>query len=191
MSRGRIVIEYRRHSIVSREMGEIWQARALDGLKPATDVFTASDYDTVIGLVKTELDRRAAQEHDNRGPDGFPTAAHVMRALQRVTIADGQATMLSAHLAAVNHTLTATELALSAGKDSYEYANSQYGKLARALAEEMDFLPTERTNDGLLIWTFALATGARDPASKRPDDYIEWQWTLRPSVVDALRSLGF
>jgi hypothetical protein len=191
MSEDRVVIEYRRHAIVARRKSGSWEARALDQRKPVTEIYTATDRDAAIELVKLELDGRAAEEHAARGIDGFPTSDHVAKALRRVKITDDQAEMLKSHLSAENHTRTATELALAAGKKSYEYANSQYGKLARNVAEEMEFTPTEQSTDGSPVWTFALATGERDLTSKRPDDYVEWRWTLRPSVVEALRTLGF
>lgn len=80
----------------------------------------------------------------------------------------------------------------AAGKGSFEYANLQYGRLGRELADEMEFTPAESsaaTNQP--IWTFTLATGTRDATEAQPsDEYVEWRWKLRPEVVEALSRLG-
>ncbi len=96
--------------------------------------------------------------------------------------------MLDAHLDAPNHILTATQLSAAAGKDGHEYANLQYGLLARALAEEMDYTPAERRADGSTIWTFALATGIDPDLAADAEATPEWRWKLRHEIVEALRA---
>ena len=82
--------------------------------------------------------------------------------------------------------MTATELATAGGYDSYVSANSQYGALARKLAEELEWNPPEF--NGVPTWTFALATGAdgESRADMEALGYEQWRWKLRPEIAAAL-----
>lgn len=189
MSQKREEVHYRRMKIVARLATGKWQARAFDNTTPATEIHTAASKEEAVTSVKAELDKRAADERASRGSDGFPTSDHVLNALKRLRPHDGQMAMLEAHYRADNYTLTATQLARAAGKDSHSYANSQYGALARDLAEEMEFVPDNlNPDDGSTVWTFTLADGKRDAVD---GEYVEWEWTLRPQVAEALRRMGF
>lgn len=188
----RLSIAYRRKTIIARRTSDGWEARAFDNKKPASQVHVRPTSDDAILAVKADLDREASDERGRRGEDGFPTKELVKQAFNRIRPSDGQLAMLTAHLNAPDHILTATELAAAAGKDSYEYANSQYGRLARDLAEEMEYTPTQTySSTGQPIWTYTLATGVSDGAQIEPtDEYVEWRWKLRPQVVEALATLG-
>lgn len=193
MANKRTEILYRRVKIVAREVSGGWEARAFDGGKPATEIHTAQSEEAAIVAVKAVLDENAAKERAKREKDGFPTANHVCAALKRLRPHDGQLAMLEAHYRADDFTLTATQLAAAAGKDNYAYANSQYGILARDLADEMEYTPTViNPDDGKPVWTYTLATGARgEEVYTIPGEYLEWQWKLRPQVVEALKLYGF
>lgn len=187
MANDRITIMHRRHTIIVRKSGNMWEGRAFRGKTPVTEVRIAPTNDEVVTQVCADLDREAAHERASRGVDGYPTAPHVRTAYAQLKLADGQQAMLEAHLAAPDNILTATQLSKAAGRLGHEYANLQYGLLARALAEEMDYMPAERRADGSVIWTFALATGVDSSENDDPEGYLEWRWQLRPEVVAALK----
>lgn len=191
MSSQRLSIAYRRKTIIARKTDEGWEARAFDNKAPASQTHVRPTSDDAILAVKADLDAEAVEERSRRGEDGFPTPDLVKKAFVRIRPSDGQLAMLMAHLTAPDHILTATELAAAAGKDSYEYANSQYGRLARDLAEEMEFTPSQTySKTGHPIWTYTLATGVSDGTPVEPsDEYVEWRWKLRPQLVEALTSL--
>lgn len=117
----RLSVAYRRKVIIARKTNDGWEARAFDNKTPASQIRVGPASDDVILAVKTDLDREAAEERIRRGDDGFPTAEFVKKAFVRISPSDGQLAMLIAHLNAPDHVLTATELAVAAGKDSYEY----------------------------------------------------------------------
>ena len=192
MSSQRVSIRYHRKTIIARKTDEGWEARAFDNKTAASQIHVRVTSDDAVLAVKADLDREAAEERSRRGEDGFPTVNLVKQAFMRIHPSDGQLAMLVAHLNAPDHIMTATELAAAAGKESYEYANSQYGRLARDLAEEMEFTPSETyAANGQPIWTFTLATGVSDFVRVDPsDEYVEWRWRLRPQLVEALTDLG-
>ena len=118
---------------------------------------------------------------------GFPTATEVREALSAISTTDEQRAMLDAHRSAPDHIMTATELARAGGYDSHVSANSQYGKLGRKLAEEMEWSPPQFK--GVPVWTYALATGVDNDvgAEENPLEIGHWRWRLRPEIVDALQ----
>lgn len=192
MATKRLSISYRRKTIIAIEKGGAWEARSFDKKKPSSPIHVRASSDEAIMAVKADLDLEAAEEQSRRGEDGFPTAELVKQAFVRIRPSDGQLAMLIAHLNAPDHILTATELAAAAHRDSYEFANSQYGRLGRDLAIEMEFTPTNTdSSSGQPIWTYTLATGVDEDSSVEPtDEYVEWRWKLRPQLVEALTSLG-
>ena len=165
-----------------------WKARAFRRSKIASPTFEAVDRSIAINAARAYLDDEAKKRRSARGPDGYPTAAEVREAFEHLTISVGQQAMLDAHLSATNYTLTATQLAQAAGYASYEAANSQYGALARALAEQLQWTPSEQGADGHPIWTFALAIDAPLDETTTADmvGRVEWRWKLRPQLVEAL-----
>src|SRR3546814_15508731 len=70
------------------------------------------------------------------------------------------------------------------GYDSYVSANSQYGALARKLAEELDWNPP--VFNGVPTWTFTLATGADGDtrADMEAVGYDQWRWTMSPEIAE-------
>lgn len=164
------------------------RARAFRGKVTAGDVQSAETEEAAIVAVKSELDRMHAEQLAQRGADGYPTAEEVRMALQHLSMTDAQSAMLGAHLSAPDCILTATQIAVAGGYDSWVSANSQYGMLGRRLAEELDWNPPLRP-DGTPIWTCALATGADETGSMVDSDDAEeghWRWKLRDQVRQAL-----
>lgn len=181
-------VTHRRHSIKTLKSGGEWQARAFRGKTAIGEVATGSTEESAIVIVKGQLDEAAARQRAMRGTDGFPTVDEVRAALPHLKFNRAQDAMLAAHVEAPDHILTATQLAQAAGYDDYVVANSQYGQLARALAEELDWEPPKR-KDGNPIWTLTLATDADGSAREEGDEVSgHWRWKLRPEIVSALTS---
>lgn len=90
--------------------------------------------------------------------------------------------MVSAHLLAGRHQITATELARAAGYAGYEAANLQYGRFARRVCERLNFSPPIG-NSGAPTFTYVLATPTKLP-------HHDWLWTLHPVVAEALNALS-
>jgi hypothetical protein len=86
---------------------------------------------------------------------------------------------LGAHLRAPDRTITATELAMALGYDTYGGANLQYGRLAGKLCDVQDCHPRLKVH--------ILATDFKRGDS--PEEH--WHLVLRPQVVDALQELGW
>ena len=98
-------------------------------------------------------------------------------------ITSQQHAMLKAHWLADNHTITAKQLAEAAGYPSYEVANLQYGRLGKTLGPRLPLEP-EKRKGGARIWTTILATGDANQAAG-----ADFQWVMRPQLVEALRVL--
>lgn len=179
--------------------GDHWQGQAYRNRRPVSERFTEKTREALVELFKSKLDARDEEERASRDASGAPSVeayGEALRALGRLP--EGHQAMLDAHLAAPDHVITATQLAEAAGYQSYSAANLQYGTLGCRLAEELDWHPPRR-KDGSPIWTYALATDAADAGSDaHPDDEQvddaresspEFQWRMRPQVVEALRNL--
>jgi hypothetical protein len=182
-------IDYRRHTIKLMRVGEEWKARAFRGAKVATKTVAAATRGAAILAAKQLLDERAAELRARRSPDDYPCVDEVREAFDAISIGKGALLMLEAHIAAPDQILTATQLAEAAGYADYVVANSQYGGLGRALAEEMEWEPAERS-DGSPVWTFALATDA-DFVARRAGVEVtgHWRWQLRPEVSEAWKGI--
>jgi len=181
-------VTHRRHSIKTLKSGDEWQARAFRGKTEIGEVVTTSTDESAILIVKRQLDETAARQRAMRGADGFPTVDEVRAALPHLKFNRAQEAMLAAHVEAPNHVLTATQLAEAAGYGDYVVANSQYGQLGRALAEELDWEPPMR-KDGNPIWTLTLATDADGSAREEGEEVSgHWRWKLRPEIVSAMAS---
>jgi predicted HNH restriction endonuclease len=90
--------------------------------------------------------------------------------------------MLCAQGRAPNGTITASDLASAAGYENFNAANLNYGKLARALAEILNFMPGEVHRDGSVCWWTTLSHGrAADPGSDQ-----DFQFTMRTELLQAL-----
>lgn len=179
-------VVHRRHSIKTMKVGDEWQARAFRGNTAIGEVVTARTKESAILSVKHQLDEAAGKQRKMRGGDGFPTADEVRAALPHLKFSQAQDAMLAAHLQAPDHVLTATQLAQAAGYDDYAVANAQYGQLGRALAEELDWEPDDKTA-GKTVWTFTLATDADSNARVVGEEITgHWRWKLRSEIVAAL-----
>lgn len=179
---------HRRHSIKTMKSGDNWQARAFRGKAAIGEIVTAPSEESAILVVKRELDETAEKQRMMRGTNGFPTVDELRAALPHLKFSKTQDAMLAAHLHAPDHILTATQLAQAAGYDDYTVANAQYGQLGRALAEELEWEPQEKTA-GKTVWTFTLATDADENARDEGEEIAgHWRWKLRPEIVAALAS---
>lgn len=179
-------VNYRHHSIKTTKLGDAWQALARRGKAAIGEVFTAPTQESAILMVKRQLDETAAEQRAMRGVDGVPTVDEFRAALPHLKYNKAQDAMLAAHLNAPDYILTATQLAQAAGYDDYAVANSQYGQLGRALAEELDWEPQKR-KDGNPIWTLTLATDADSDAREEGEEIAgHWRWRLRPEIVAVL-----
>ncbi len=92
--------------------------------------------------------------------------------------------MLKANYRAENREITALQLAKSAGYDSFEVGNKQYGNFAHKVCDFMNFEPEEE-RDGTPIWTYTICD-----ASKQKDDNGCFQWILKSEVAAALEEMG-
>jgi hypothetical protein len=167
-----------------------WAARAFRGQKTIVDVRGEETQQAAITAVKLKLDAIRSRRRGLRGSDGYPNSDEVREALEAMSpaITKPQWDMLDAHLAAHDHILTATEIALAGGYANYGAANIQYGQLGRTLAEELEWEPP--IVDGVRTWTSALATGTGQDGSAGPDPSAKghWRWKLRKEIVEALQS---
>lgn len=173
----------------------VWQARALRGHQVVGDTQSGDTRQAAIEAVKANLSARDAAIRAERGRDGSPSALEYAEAFDRIgRLPKGHEAMLDAHLKAPDHLITATQLADAAGYANWSAANLQYGKLARRLAEELDYNPPLR-DDGTPIWTYALATSP-DEGDLSPDRFLaalargleepHFEWHLRPQVAEVL-----
>lgn len=110
--------------------------------------------------------------------DGL-TSVDFLDALRRVEgkLTAAQREMLIGHANSHLNCLSMERLAALGGYDSYESANSQYGRVGRRLADELGIR-------GLVQQVQLLATSCEDH-----DAEGHWQWIMRPALVDALRQL--
>lgn len=103
------------------------------------------------------------------------TPADYVGALRHIEPNESQLKILRVHLAAPGYTVTARHLASALGFANWNSANLHYGKFAGKLCGEMNVFPS--TNLSVLVEFF-----------KAPDS--EYELTLRPVVIEALRQLG-
>ncbi|WP_430417266.1 hypothetical protein [Parasphingorhabdus sp.] len=136
--------------------------------------------------IKDQIDSNHSAQLAKRGPDGYPNSDEVLHALNCMNLNDPERLMLRAHYQRPDHVLTASDLAKAAGYESYEVANSIYGKLGRKLAEEMDWNPIEMNEEGRPIWTYVLATCSDQQVRNGIVEGEPWEWQMRPELVDAL-----
>ncbi|MER8848547.1 hypothetical protein [Mesorhizobium australicum] len=176
--------KYRRFVIKSMKVSGEWNARAFRAETTVGGKRSGPTEQAAILAVKEELDLLQSEQRALR-IGGYPTVNEVRAAFDAISITSEQQAMLNAHCQAVDHIMTATELAHAGGYDSYVSANSQYGGLGRKLAEELEWVPP-MNKKGVPTWTFALATGADENGSTSPDRMDEhWRWKLRQEVVEA------
>jgi 5-methylcytosine-specific restriction protein A len=106
-----------------------------------------------------------------------PPADRYVAAFRSVSnITDRQIQMLRVHYHAPGRTVTAKQLAAWVGYRSYSAVNSQYGRLARLVGEQLDYRPEPEWLGTLVLF-------------KKLQN--EWHWLMRPEVAAALERLGW
>lgn len=115
-----------------------------------------------------------------------PAAQQYATALSELTIHRTQRAMLQAHYCAHNRTITYTELAKAAGSDSHVAANSQYGKLGRALGEKLSMTFAESESRGEPFYSSALGSDNPYKSAK-----AEFQLVMHHELAKALELLGW
>ncbi len=179
----RITEEYRRHTLLAAFNGGVFKGRAWKDKKLLTEVLGESIDDVLNKLRKFVDGQFVAAASGRRQPAN--SAAYVAAFRNILSdLSEGQLAMLRAHYLAVEHRLTAAQLAEAAGYANFNAANLQYGYVGKALYEEYP-LEIPAYANGTPIYTFMLATGVGKNA-----DEAHWVWELRPEVASAIESLG-
>ncbi|NDJ25763.1 DUF262 domain-containing protein [Nostoc sp. B(2019)] len=107
-------------------------------------------------------------------------------------ITDCHRLMLKAHYHAPTQTITATGLAQAARYENYNGANLQYARIGELIANHLNYLPPEHENNGKPFWLWMLASGYwKTIRDSENHTQREWQWQLRPQVVQALEDLDW
>lgn len=96
------------------------------------------------------------------------------KALSELKLTKNQRDMLRIHYAAPGHTITARQLAVAMGFNSWTATNIHYGRLGRLVGEKLGLAPDNKLE---AICTFYKASGK------------EWEFIQRPNLVAALESL--
>lgn len=119
----------------------------------------------------------------NKQNIAIPTAEEYGRALSEIKINEGQRAMLQAHFEAHNRSITFTDLAASAGYDSYKTANLHYGNLGKKLGEALNFAFWEH-DDGSKFYSSAIGHG---------NPYVtgEFQLEMHHELAKALAEPGW
>ena len=119
-------------------------------------------------------------------PSGVPTVGEFKRALLALRrLRQAHMDMLEAHYRAPGHQLTASQLAESAKYSRYSDANLHYGRLGKAIANELK-CDSPMQGDNGPVWTGVLASGNDDDP-----DAPEYIWTMHPELVTALSELNW
>jgi hypothetical protein len=186
MPKGRGEYAHGKYLIRTLAIGGQVKARAFLGARPVADA-EAPTVEQALSQMRSRLDARDMEQSALR-IDGIPSSDEFVDAFTRLDrqIGAHHRKMLRAMFNAPDHILTATGLAASAGYSSHASANEKFGKLARMIAEDLDYQPPCRP-DGTPIWTMTLATGA--DAGEGDNDGM-WRWKMRPEVVECLRRLN-
>lgn len=181
-------IRHGRYTIKTWPDGAGYSGRATLANVPLLDQAWGETASAVATTLRHSLDLRRAKMANGRGPEDTPTAEEFAEALLVVNsrMTDEQTRMLRALHDADERTLTATQLAEAAGKPSFEYANSVFGRLARMVAEEVGYSPSKRP-DRTVRWTTTLALAA-DKGSDEATGHF--RWTMRTEVAEALAGIA-
>jgi hypothetical protein len=129
------------------------------------------------------VDNHMAEQRRLRGESqNIGTVDDYLRALSLLSFNDKQWAMLIAHSRAPDRILTPTGLAQACGAETWQVANSQYGKAGRAIGEllELTPLPLEPVNRSNL-WTSILAN-----PMDRDDDHPYFRWQQHETLSIAL-----
>lgn len=102
------------------------------------------------------------------------TVADYAKALTELKLTDNQRDMLRIHYAAPGHAITARQLAVAMGYNSWTASNIHYGRLGRLVGEKLGLFPDTKLQ---AICSFHKAPGE------------EWQFIQRTNLVLALELL--
>jgi hypothetical protein len=176
-------LQYGPYTIRARQQDGTARAIACRGEVKVIDV-KAGTVEEALLLARDELIQREKWFQQQR-VNGVPTAEEYIEALQGLhgQIGKHHWLMLKAHYRAPDRKLTARQLARAAGYAEHAVANEKYGRLARLIAEFLNYQPRVR-GDGTPVWTSTIAEDAGE------EDGPEWVWSLRPEVAEALRHLN-
>ncbi len=139
--------------------------------------------------IKVELDNIELEKMKNR-KEGVPTVEEFVLALNAINAGEKKFDMLKFHATVPNRVATADELAKSVGYDDLASANAHYGKLAREIADFLNYKPKEKYPDGKPIWTFTIACNANDNDNGGNSESKNWRWALREEVYEAMKICG-
>ena len=110
-------------------------------------------------------------------PDDYKFTPEIFeKALRSLDLAPHQIRLLQANYHALNHTITAKEMARSMGYAHFSAANLHYGKLAKLVGTKIPNLEMSTALVSVLV------------NFERPEK--EWFWILRPALVRALENMG-
>ncbi len=93
--------------------------------------------------------------------------------------------MLLVNYHAANRTITTAQLAKAVGYKSYDGVIRQYAKFGDHLCDFLEYEPTTTMGKADCVWASVLTDS---PPARSID---EWEWTLRPEIVQALEELGW
>ncbi len=183
MTNDQIRENYRQHEILARFYkgnfhGRVWKGKEIIHETVGKNLVDTAEQlrQFVDNLIENHALKAGTTPDEVRLLEGFRAIISQLH--------DGQIAMLKAHYHAKNQTLTAGELAASAGYSSYSSANVHYGKVGKALFE-LAPINLPKREDGSPIYTFYLAE-----ASKDNEDEEYWHWKLRPEVSKSIEILG-
>jgi hypothetical protein len=120
-------------------------------------------------------------------PTPIPTVDQFKAALltvrDRIGMSPKDVALLKAHCRASNHTISTVELAKLLGYANYSAVNLHYGKLARDVADALNYAPKPNAS-GDAHWWRTLAYG-NDGKPRTKDGHYEW--IMRPELVQVLQ----
>ena len=168
--------DYREAISVLREKGYSWRevAEFLQARGVNTD--------------HTKLYRFMTQQEGpvDDGTFEVPPADLYAKALSTLKISSAQRKMLEAHYEAHNRTITYTELARAAGADSHRSANSNFGRLGRALGEALNMRFVQGGSRNAPFYSSALGMG-----NPYTPEGAHFQLVMHHELAKAIAQLGW
>jgi hypothetical protein len=105
--------------------------------------------------------------------------------LNAIQVSEDQRAMLGFHYRAHNRTVTYTELAGAAGYDNYRVANSNYGRLGKALGEAVGYTFPISADRGELFYSGSLGVDAPRTETR------EYRLMMHHELSKAIDALGW
>ena len=180
----RLDLSYRTFRIIAAVQAGTPTAAAISGGR-RWFLCAGTDLDAAVLEAKRRIDALLAEERSRRREPHIGTTAEYRRAFAALEIGGHHAKMLRAHANAPDRTLTAGQLARSAGYDDFEVANAHYGRLGRKVAEHLETVPPRYAKRDEPVWTRALA---EDTDVNSPLGHL--QWRMHEEVAYALHELA-